>query len=180
MPRRYFSILLFTHPSFISSFLSHCVQKPFPVGSLLNRQITLFNMHVQQTFLVLAALTTTIFAHPGADIQEEIQERAAYLKQTPHVPRDLSHCAAKLKARGIEKATIERRAAKAKALREKKGIAVNAPFLKARDAGTVLNTTHLSPVNYTLDTPEDILFAGNASCILSPEVTEGPFCEYFD
>jgi len=52
---------------------------------------------------------------------------------------------------------------------------LDAPFLKARDLDTVLNTTHLSSESYTSATDEAILFAGNNSCVLSPEVTQGPY-----
>lgn len=56
-------------------------------------------------------------------------------------------------------------------------------FITARDLGTiekrdgnqVLNTSHLSPIDYSPDTPLDVLFAGNQSCILVPETTEGPY-----
>lgn len=51
-------------------------------------------------------------------------------------------------------------------------------YLKARDYATVLNTSHLSTENYTTATPESVLFSGNNSCILSPEVTQGPYCKF--
>jgi hypothetical protein len=47
----------------------------------------------------------------------------------------------------------------------------------ARDLPQLLNTSHHSPNKYTLETPTDIIFSGNNSCILSPEVTEGPYCK---
>ena len=47
--------------------------------------------------------------------------------------------------------------------------------IDSRDTASVLNTSHLSPVNYTTDTPETTLFASNSSCILMPDVTEGPY-----
>jgi protocatechuate 3,4-dioxygenase beta subunit len=50
-----------------------------------------------------------------------------------------------------------------------------APYLRARDAASVLNTTHLSGVNYTPLTPETTLFSSINSCILSAEVTQGPY-----
>ena len=52
---------------------------------------------------------------------------------------------------------------------------IDAPFLKARDVDSVLNSTHLSSENYSNATSEAILFAGNSSCILSPDVTQGPY-----
>jgi protocatechuate 3,4-dioxygenase beta subunit len=52
---------------------------------------------------------------------------------------------------------------------------IDAPFLKARDVDSVLNATHLSSESYSNATSEAILFAGNNSCILSPDVTQGPY-----
>lgn len=42
-------------------------------------------------------------------------------------------------------------------------------------AADALNTSHLSGEDYTLDTSEETIFASNSSCVLSPEVTEGPY-----
>jgi len=47
-----------------------------------------------------------------------------------------------------------------------------------RDLTSLLNVTHHSSECYTLDTPVETIFATNNSCVLSPEVTEGPYCEY--
>ncbi|EKD12207.1 uncharacterized protein L3040_000325 [Drepanopeziza brunnea f. sp. 'multigermtubi'] len=123
------------------------------------------------TFATLLA-PVLVHAHPGHDIQQEIKERAASLE---NYPRDLSHCAAKLKARGNEARNIDRRSALLKAERQKRGLHPGLPLLTARDAGTVLNTSHLSPIAYTPETSTDVLFSGNKSCILAPEVTEGPY-----
>ncbi|KAF7889157.1 hypothetical protein EAF00_009457 [Botryotinia globosa] len=85
--------------------------------------------------------------------------------------RDLSHCSAKLKARGLEQAAVARRSAIAKSERKKR----EQPYLKARDEATVLNTTHLSTMDYDTTTDESVVFSGNNFCILSPEVTQGPY-----
>lgn len=120
-------------------------------------------------------------SHPGHDINHEIEERAKALE---NIPRDISHCAAKLKARGHQERTISRRSALLTAEREKRGLATDPSFIKARDinaelnardAASVLATNHSSPVVYTPETSTDILFAGNQSCVLVPEVTEGPY-----
>jgi len=51
-----------------------------------------------------------------------------------------------------------------------------APYLRARDLDTVLNTNHKSNLtNATPDTDPSLLFSGNNSCILSPETTQGPY-----
>lgn len=65
--------------------------------------------------LIMAFLAANpALAHPGHSLDHEIAARAAYLK---HAPRDLSHCAEKLKARGVEQRSIERRNAKVQQLR---------------------------------------------------------------
>lgn len=38
-----------------------------------------------------------------------------------------------------------------------------------------MDTSHLSSVDYNQFTEEGVLFSGNGSCILSPEVTQGPY-----
>lgn len=58
-------------------------------------------------------------AHPGHNIQEEIR---AHARGLVNAPRDISHCAAELKARGIEQRTLERRAEILRSEREKRGI----------------------------------------------------------
>lgn len=122
---------------------------------------------------ISAILAFSVMAHPGHDIKQEIAERASFISQLK--TRDLSHCSAELKARGLEQAAVARRSAIAKNERKKRGISSGQPYLKARDEATVLNTTHLSTEDYDASTDESIVFAGNNSCILSPEVTQGPY-----
>lgn len=118
------------------------------------------------SLLSAGLLAAVAVAHPGHDHHAEMAERRAMLQ---HSRRDLSHCAEKLKARGIEARNVQRRAQMAASLMKKRG-------LKNRDLTTLLNTSHHSSEDYTLDTPETTLFASNGSCVLSPEVTEGPYC----
>ncbi|KAJ8068498.1 hypothetical protein OCU04_004048 [Sclerotinia nivalis] len=122
---------------------------------------------------ISAILASSVMAHPGHDARQEIAERASFISQLK--TRDLSHCSAELKARGLEQAAVARRSAIAKNQREKRGISSGQPYLKARDEATVLNTTHLSAEDYEASTDESIVFGGNNSCILSPEVTQGPY-----
>jgi hypothetical protein len=60
-------------------------------------------------------------AHPGHDINSEIAERSAGLAQFSK--RDLSHCVAKNKARGLEQRSIQRRTKILQAERAKRGLA---------------------------------------------------------
>lgn len=60
-------------------------------------------------FLVAAAVAASmVSAHPGHDHHQELAERTAALQ---HTKKDLSHCAEKIRARGLEKRSVERRAA---------------------------------------------------------------------
>ena len=71
--------------------------------------------------LAAATLIASIIvqAHPGHDIKQEIAERARLLENSK---RDITHCSAKLKARGVEQRTIERRSEILRAEREKRGL----------------------------------------------------------
>ncbi|PBP19802.1 extracellular dioxygenase [Diplocarpon rosae] len=129
-------------------------------------------MQLITSLVALAAVATHVVAHPGHDINEEIAQRAAYMQ---HAKKDLSHCAAKLKARGLDKSSVARRAAAIKEARKKRSIADDAPYMKARDLTSVLAESHLSNVSYDSTTDTSILFGGNKSCILFPETSQGPY-----
>ncbi|KAH6633643.1 extracellular dioxygenase [Boeremia exigua] len=119
------------------------------------------------SFVALAAsafFLAPAVAHPGHDISEELAERAAYYASNDF--RGLSHCAETLKSR--QPAMISRRKAVVQELREKRG-------LVKRTFEDVLNTDHHSNASVTPDSPDDVIFSGNASCILQPETTEGPY-----
>ncbi|KAK0628864.1 extracellular dioxygenase-like protein [Bombardia bombarda] len=119
-------------------------------------------MHLTSV-LASALAATLVSAHPGHDVAVEAKERREAMSMMTR--SDLSHCAEKIKARGLEAASIARREALANK-HSKRGL------INARDG---LNKSHASTEEYTLDTPESTIFASNSSCILSPEVTEGPY-----
>lgn len=49
--------------------------------------------------------------------------------------------------------------------------------LKKRDLNEILNKDHdRTDLGYTPETDVNTLFSGDASCLLTPEVTEGPYC----
>lgn len=115
-------------------------------------------------------------AHPGDSPEEharEITQRNAYLSTHK---RSLTHCADTLKARGNDIAMAHRRSAEVKKMRAKRAIDQEKNYLRARDLDTVLKTSHASNLTgVTADTDPSILFTGNNSCILTPEVTQGPY-----
>lgn len=108
-----------------------------------------------------------VAAHPGHNVHQELAERRDFLANAKRT--DLSHCASKIKARGLEQRAVQRR----RALAEKKS-----PFMFKRDPQD-LNKTHLSSEAFGADTGLDAVFAANSSCILSPEETQGPYCEHW-
>ncbi|KAI9034782.1 intradiol ring-cleavage dioxygenase [Aspergillus affinis] len=133
-------------------------------------------VHLASTLAAgLAGLASIASAHPGHDHKAEAAQRAAFMKRAPVHSRSLDQCADKLRARGQEKKNIARRDRMVQELRAKKGVQARAPFLKARDLDTVLNTTHHSSLDVNLSTDPEVLFASNATCILGPDVTQGPY-----
>ncbi|KAJ2898265.1 hypothetical protein MKZ38_004033 [Zalerion maritima] len=105
-------------------------------------------------------------AHPGHDhSQEQVQRREFFGARGR---RDLSHCADKLRARGVEARNVKRRAELVKSAALKRG-------LKPRDLEDYIDVDHESTEDYDLSTDPSTLFSGNNSCVLSPEVTEGPY-----
>ena len=71
--------------------------------------------------LTIALMSSGVLGHPGHHTSQEIAERAAFLKTSK---RDLSHCAAKMRARGVEQRAVQRRAALANEMRKKRDIAI--------------------------------------------------------
>ncbi|KAI1853982.1 hypothetical protein JX265_003695 [Neoarthrinium moseri] len=117
----------------------------------------------------LALLSSSAVAHPGHDLTQEIAERRSFLNNVAR--SDLSHCASKLKARGISDRNIARRTAAANKARAKRG-------LKKRDItfDSVLATDHnKTSAGYSQNTDAATLFADYNSCVLTPETTQGPY-----
>lgn len=119
--------------------------------------------------LRLLAIVSSLFsptrAHPGHSHAEEVAERAAFLSSATYT--NLNHCADKLEARSA--ALIAHRSAVVESLRTKRGIT-------KRSFEEVLNKDHHSNASVTSNSPDDVIFAGNNSCVLQPETTEGPYC----
>jgi hypothetical protein len=105
------SIIIITNLLYFSS-LSSSIQNH-------SQQANTINMHLLTPAIAAAILAASVTAHPGHDHAAEMAERAAFTKFSK---RDLSHCAEKIKARGIEQRAIARRAATAKSMREKRGM----------------------------------------------------------
>ncbi|KAM7211411.1 Intradiol ring-cleavage dioxygenase [Rhypophila decipiens] len=122
-------------------------------------------MHIP-TILSTAFLAGLVAAHPGHDHTQELKERAEFLAQNKN---NLSHCADKLRARGVHASNIKRRNALTGNLLKKRGVDGREAFTPS------IQKSHESLVEYTARTDPSVLFAGNASCVLSPEQIEGPY-----
>ncbi|KAF2108121.1 putative GPI anchored dioxygenase [Lophiotrema nucula] len=131
--------------------------------------------------LAASSLAGLVASHPGekhdmAHVKREIdvrQMRAAAAK------RSLGQCQSNLKHRQLMQRSVERRSKNLQTLREKRGIAAQSKKLK-RDLALLqsfeaINHNQTSLVSYDTSTPESTVFSANTSCILAPEVTDGPY-----
>lgn len=118
--------------------------------------------------LVAVSLLGPALAHPGHDINAEIEERAAFLSSPEY--RSLDHCAAAIKARDAK--MIERRMNIVNHQRRKRGL----EGIEGRSYEDVLATNHKSTKLVTPDSSAADVFGSNNSCILQAETTEGPYC----
>ncbi|KAM7208115.1 Intradiol ring-cleavage dioxygenase [Naviculisporaceae sp. PSN 640] len=124
-------------------------------------------MHLKTLFASLLAAGLAI-AHPGHNIAAEIAESEAIMAQMSH--RSLDHYAEEIRRSSLEERAIARRNAYILKLIEERS-----ETHRIASHTTPINTNHKSSKNYTLNTPVSEIFATNATCILSPEVTEGPY-----
>lgn len=117
--------------------------------------------------LTFAVIAGTVLAHPGHDVQAELERRMEYAARPEY--RSLSHCQSKIKAR--DGARIQSRMEQVDRLREKRGI-------QKRNYISVLRTDHESDLDVTPTSDYTEIFGSTATCILQDEVTEGPYCTY--
>ncbi|KGO45757.1 Intradiol ring-cleavage dioxygenase, core [Penicillium expansum] len=124
----------------------------------------------------LLGLTAAVSAHPGHNHRAEAAERRAFLDNASVHQRSLSKCTNKLKARGHENTNVMRRSNLVKAIRRRRGLEQTAHFLNARSLDSVLATDHNSTLTgVSASTDPSVLFGSNATCILGPDVTQGPY-----
>ncbi|KAL5513379.1 hypothetical protein ACEPAH_3778 [Sanghuangporus vaninii] len=122
--------------------------------------------------LALLVFTRAVVAHPHAHIEAELVKRREFQIATRS---SLVGCQSKLRARGgMAERSIARRKTFAERIRKARGLDTDRPFKRKRDLNTVLDTSHL--LNATGLTAESDPFDENVgSCILGPEVTQGPY-----
>ncbi|KAL1847159.1 hypothetical protein Plec18167_002001 [Paecilomyces lecythidis] len=124
---------------------------------------------------IIGFLAGSAIAHPGHDVKAEAAERAAFLKKAPLKTRSLGQCSEVLRTRGHEAKNIDRRHETVQRLRQKRGLERRTPHIDTRDLDTALNTSHHSTLPVSPSTDPEILFRSNSSCILGPDVTQGPY-----
>jgi hypothetical protein len=110
-------------------------------------------------------------AHPGHDVAAEALERREWIQARN--PKSVRSCAAQLKKRGHMDAALVRRQEMARQALAKRGLDTSKRF--ARRDFAQYNISHASDLNVTFGSDETLLFKDNSSCILQPEVTQGPY-----
>ncbi|OCK85613.1 aromatic compound dioxygenase [Lepidopterella palustris CBS 459.81] len=130
--------------------------------------------------VVAASLMGTAIAHPGehhdhAHVKREIELRDSLSSKAA---RSLGKCADTVRARTLEQRAIVRRHATAERLRMERNIASpNKPYIHRRDLATL---EYFETVNHNMtgsinSSDPTTLFSANTSCILTPEITIGPY-----
>ncbi|SJL14767.1 related to protocatechuate 3,4-dioxygenase beta subunit [Armillaria ostoyae] len=126
------------------------------------------------TSLVSVALlvANSVVGHPGEAPPTSVElSRRAQLETATR--RSLADCQSHLARRGYVDRSIARRTALAEQLRKKRGLATSSPYKRALTVDEVINTSHLS--NVTGLTSDSDPFTSNSSCVLTPELEQGPY-----
>ncbi|KAJ5392802.1 hypothetical protein N7465_011776 [Penicillium sp. CMV-2018d] len=123
----------------------------------------------------LTALTGIVSAHPGHDVKAEAAERAEFLKSAPVHSRSLAQCSSRLQRRGQQNRNVARRHRAVKNLRRRLGLQPTSHLLKARSDSALDTSHHSNLTGVDPSTDPDVLFGTDATCILAPDVTQGPY-----
>ncbi|KAJ5201158.1 Intradiol ring-cleavage dioxygenase core [Penicillium cf. viridicatum] len=123
----------------------------------------------------LTALTGIVSAHPGHDVGAEAAERAAFLKSAPVHSRSLAQCSSRLQRRGQQNRNVARRHMAVKNIRRRLGLQPTNQLLKARSDSALDTSHHSNLTGVDPSTDPDVLFGTDATCILAPDVTQGPY-----
>ncbi|KAJ5394456.1 uncharacterized protein N7487_012097 [Penicillium crustosum] len=123
----------------------------------------------------LTALTGIVSAHPGHDVKAEAAERAEFFKSAPVHSRSLAQCSSHLRRRGQEDRNVVRRHLAVKNLRRRLGLQPTSHLNKARSDSALETSHHSNLTGVNPSTDPNVLFGGDATCILAPDVTQGPY-----
>lgn len=123
------------------------------------------------------ALVASAIAHPGekhspAKLKRDLAIRDAHAQMGA---RSLAQCQNSAGAQALKQRSIQRRADTVKALREKRGIKKTRRDLAALESWEAVNHNYTGLSNNDMFTPIENVFDANTSCVLSPELTAGPY-----
>ncbi|OIW23853.1 aromatic compound dioxygenase [Coniochaeta ligniaria NRRL 30616] len=128
-----------------------------------------------------SSLLGVVMAHPGETHSAEKIKKSIAARDLGmlHSKRLVEKCATSPKHQALQARAAARRSMAAQVLREKRGI-VHKRMESKRDQGHLdawLNTCHDqgSTHDYSLSTPESIIFTSNATAALTPETIIGPY-----
>ncbi|TKA22554.1 hypothetical protein B0A50_08124 [Salinomyces thailandicus] len=129
--------------------------------------------------IAAAALISSTVAHPGDTHDEKLHEAMRNHASAFKAKRALDACASNPETQALQARNIARRSQVAQELRQKRGIHAQSKKFR-RDLATleafeVVNHNHTGIANYDPNTPESMIFGANTSCIVTPEVTDGPY-----
>ncbi|KAK6066925.1 hypothetical protein SCUP234_11870 [Seiridium cupressi] len=131
--------------------------------------------------IAIAAFAGFAAAHPGEKHEAHKMKREIVARN--HAARlgarSLSDCSGSAHALALRTRSIQRRADAVRNLRQKRGI--EAPAVKSKreltdlQAWEAINHNQTGVYNYDMFTALEEVFSANTSCILAPEVTDGPY-----
>lgn len=128
-----------------------------------------------------AAASAVVYAHPGETHSNEHLRReiAARDLNAAVGARALGQCADSATARRVKQRNIQRRAETVEALRKERGITAK-PKKYRRDLADLqewetVNHNKTGVLDYDMFTPLETVFDANTSCVLAPEITDGPY-----
>ncbi|KAI0828073.1 aromatic compound dioxygenase [Hypoxylon sp. FL0890] len=131
--------------------------------------------------LAVVALASYTAAHPGEkhDPQQMKRELIARDYAAQVGARSLASCSGSASAQALKARSIKRRANAVKNIRQKRGIQALARKDKREladlQAWEKVNHNMTGTYDYNMFTSLEDVFSGNTSCILAPEVTDGPY-----
>lgn len=136
-------------------------------------------------FAIAAGVVT---AHPGEHHSNEHIRREIDIRDATaaHGARALAQCANSATTRRMKQRSVQRRADKVEALRKARGLTAS-PKKFRRDLAALqeweaIDHNKTGVYDYNVFTTIETVFDANTSCILAPEVTDGPYYvtgEYF-
>ncbi|KAH8671114.1 Intradiol ring-cleavage dioxygenase [Xylariales sp. PMI_506] len=131
--------------------------------------------------LALAAFAGCAVAHPGEAHDEHHMKREIVARDNAARlgARSLGACSNSARAQAVKARSIQRRADAVKNLRQKRGINTSARknkrTLEDLEAWETVNHNMTGTYDYDMFTSLETVFDANTSCILAPEITDGPY-----